>query len=544
MRVKSTAACVIAASILLTACTKVGYVTGGRHQWTQPGVLRIASNEEPKNLNPLLAGTTNEIFIDRLMFEPLLTADPHGNPLPMLALRVPSQANGGISADGLTIRYLLRRDARWSDGVPVTAADVVWSWEAIENGDNDVVSRHGYDDVAAIDAPDPHTVLVHLKHPFSPFVNTFFAESDQIYEILPAHVLARYHDVNHIAFDAAPSISDGPFRFERWQRGDRIELVANPMFFRGPPRLKRVEILFVPNEDSAINLLRTHAIDYIFQPSIQTYPSLSTLPDARIVWVNMNGFEGMEFNLQHASLADKRVRAAIAAALDKNAFTHQLTYGQETTATEDLPNWMWAFDPSVRSVPFDPVAATALLASAGWIAGPDGIVRKQGHPMELTLATDTATASHRSESLLIQAALRRIGIPVSVKYYPLDLLYAPQGMGGIQHGGKFDLLVYGWYAGIDPDNSSQLTCKNFPPHGYNDPHYCSMAMDRAQAIALTHYDLATRKRAYSTIERLLALDNPIVFFWWQRQQEAISVDFHGFAPNPVIESWNAWQWSI
>jgi ABC-type transport system substrate-binding protein len=115
-------------------------------------------------------------------------------------------------------------------------------------------------------------------------------------------------------------------------------------------------------------------------------------------------------------------------------------------------------------------------------------------------------------------------------------------MGGIQHGGKFDLLVYGWYAGIDPDNSSQLTCDNFPPHGYNDPRYCNPAMDVVAAAALTHYDRSSRKRAYAAIERLLARDNPIVYFWWQRQQEAVSVDFHGFAPNPVVESWNAWEW--
>ncbi len=69
-------------------------------------------------------------------------------------------------------------------------------------------------------------------------------------------------------------------------------------------------------------------------------------------------------------------------------------------------------------------------------------------------------------------------------------------------------------------------------------------MDAAQAEALGHYDRPTRTRAYSKVEGLLARDNPLVVFWWQRQLEAISVDFHGFSPNPVIESWNAWQWSI
>ncbi len=188
--------------------------------------------------------------------------------------------------------------------------------------------------------------------------------------------------------------------------------------------------------------------------------------------------------------------------------------------------------------------AKTLLEDAGWVADGNGMVRKNGRPLELLLATAAESATDRSASLLVQAALRKIGIVVSVKYFPLDILYAPQGMGGIQHGGKFDLLMYDWYAGIDPDDSSELTCNNFPPHGYNDPRYCSRAMDAAQAIALTHYDRATRKRAYATIERLLSIDNPIVYFWWQRQQEAISVDFHGFAPNPVIESWNAWQWTI
>ena len=130
--VKATVACVIAAAIALAGCSKSGGVAGQRHPWTQAGVLRVAIGEEPKNLNPLLAGTTYEIFIDRLMFEPLLSADPHGNPVPMLAER-PNASQRRHQCDGLTIRYDLRRDARWTDGVPVTSRDVAWSWQAIEN---------------------------------------------------------------------------------------------------------------------------------------------------------------------------------------------------------------------------------------------------------------------------------------------------------------------------------------------------------------------------------------------------------------------------
>ncbi len=541
---KATLACLLAAGAGLAGCAKSGAAVDGRHAWTHPGVLRVAVTEEPKSLDPLLAGTTVEGFIDRLMFEPLLSADDRGNPVPMLATSVPTQANGGISADGLRVTYHLRGNARWSDGAAVTSRDVLWSWQAIENPNNDVVSRHGYDDVASIDTPDPQTAIVHLKRRFAPFTNTFFAESDQPYSVVPAHVLATYPDINHLAFGAAPAVSDGPFRFESWKRGDRIELVANPSFFQGPPGLKRIEIEFVANDNTAVNLLQTHAIDYLLQPSMQTYPALRALPDARIVWVNVNGYEGMELNLSRPAVADPLVRRAIAAALDKSAFARQLAFGQTQIATGDLPNWLWAFDPAVRSEPFDAVTAQRLLRQAGWIPGADGIVRKNGRPMQLLLATDSQTATHRSASLLIQAALQRVGIEVAVKYYPADLLYAPEAMGGIQHGGKFDLIVLGWYAGIDPDNSAQFSCANVPPHGYNDTRYCSAAMDAAQDAALRRYDRAGRKAAYAAIERLLVTDNPAIFFWWQRSQEAISVDFHGFDPNPVVESWNAWQWRI
>lgn len=537
-------ACAIA--LVLIGCARSGQAppARGRHPWTVPGTLRIAVVEEPKNLDPLLASTTTDVFIDRLMFEPLLSADPRGNPVPMLATQVPTGANGGISADGLTIVYHLRRDARWSDGAPVTSHDVAWSWRAVVDPANDVVSRHGYDVVRAIDTPDDHTVVVHLKHRFSPFVNTFFAESDQPYDVAPAHVLSRYPNINQVPFDATPAVGDGPFIFSSWARGDRIVVRANPHFFRGRPQLDRIAIEFVADENTAVNLLRTHAVDYIYQASIATYPAISQLPGTRIVWNDMNGYEAVEFNLARPGVSDPRVRLAIAHAIDKQAFVTELTHGQEKVATEDIPDWMWAFDPNVESHAFDLDAAKALMLRAGYTYGPDGIARKNGVPLRLLLTTDSVDATHREESLLLQAALRRVGILLDVKYFPQAEMYATAALGGILQGGKFDLAISPWYAGIDPDDSSQFLCSTIPPHGYNTSRYCNPAMDAAQKDALEHYDQAIRAVAYARVQRLLARDNPYVFIWWQRQQEALSVDFKGFAPNPVTESWNAWQWHV
>lgn len=529
----------------LAGCTKVsnGNV-GGRHAWTQAGVLRVAIQSDVKSLNPLLNSNTTDGFIAYLMFEPLLSADRKGNPVPILATSVPSIENGGISRDGLTITYHLRRNVRWTDGVPVTARDVKWSWQAIMNPGNNIVSRHGYDYVRSIETPDDYTVVVRLKQQFAPFVNTFFAMSDQPMPVAPAHVLSKYPDINQIAFDNAPTVSDGPFRFAQWSRNDHITLLRNDRFFLGRPRLNRIEIRIIPDENTTVNLLRTHSIDFMFQASPETYPALRSVPDVNLVFVNVNGYERIQINNLHPVLADQRVRLAIAYAIDKRRLVDTLTYGQMTEATEDIPNWMWAFNPTVRSYPHDPAMAREQLREAGWAPGPDGIMRKNGEPLNLVLVTNNSNATRRQAGLELQAMLREAGIGVEIKTYPADLIFAPAGMGGILQLGKFDLALNGWYAGIDPDDSSQYMCQNVPPGGYNYSRFCNPEMQAAENAALTHYERGERVAAYLETQRLLARYNPEVFFWWRRQMEPISVDFRGFDPNPVVESWNAWRWSI
>ncbi|MEO7203019.1 MAG: ABC transporter substrate-binding protein, partial [Candidatus Tumulicola sp.] len=117
----------VATVAVVCACSKTGGIeSDGRHSWTKPGELRIAIQQDSKNLNPLLNSNTTDGFLAFLMFEPLLSADDKGNPVPVLATKVPTIENGGISRNGLTITYHLRKDVKWSDGVPVTVKDVKW----------------------------------------------------------------------------------------------------------------------------------------------------------------------------------------------------------------------------------------------------------------------------------------------------------------------------------------------------------------------------------------------------------------------------------
>ncbi len=515
---------------LLAACSKApDEAGGGEHSWTLPGVLRVAIQDEPKNLNPLLTSNTTDVFIARFMFLPLIQPNGQGVQQPLLVTEVPSTTNGGISADGLTITYHLRKDVKWSDGVAFTSKDVRWTWQALMNPNNNIVSRHGYDYIKSIDASDPWTVIVHLKEKFSPFVNTFFTDSDQPYGVAPEHVLSKYPNVNQIPFNSEPMVSDGPFRFAEWVHNDHVALVANDNFFLGKPGLKRIEIKVIPDENTSVELLRTHAIDWIYQASIHLYPQVKSIPGTQIVWMRVNGYYDVQINTASPAMKDVRVRQAIAYALDKRSLVNDTMYGQETVASEDIPDWMWAFDPKVRSFPYDIAKAKSLLGA---------------DPPSILLVTGNSNATYKQLALLIQAQLHRIGVQAQIKLFPGAQLYAPAGEGGVLQNGHFDAVVDGWYSGIDPDDSAQFMCKNVPPGGYNYTRYCSPEMDAAENMALTHYDQATRKAAYAKTQALLARDVPEIFINYLRQMHPINSDFKGFDPNPVVEDWNAWQWSI
>jgi len=542
---KRLVALVIAASVI-AGCSKAGTDTTsatGEHSWTKPGILRIAIQSEPKNLNMLLASNTTDNMIDRLIFDPLTTADPQGRIQPALAETVPTAENGGISKDGLTVTYHLRKGVKWSDGVPLTSKDVKFSWQAMMNKNNNVVSSHGFDEVQSIDTPDDTTVIVHLKEKFAPIVSEFFGESDSPVGIVPAHLLAKYADVNRIPYNNEP-VGSGPFKLSEWVKGDHITLVPNANYYKGAPGLKQIVIRIIPDENTSLNELQTHDIDWMFEPSFATYATLRAMPDVLVHYNNINGYEGVQLNTSHPPLDNKNVRLAITLAIDKQRLLDTLTFGQQKLATEDLPDFMWAYNKNVTVNAFNPAKAKQLLAGEGYTAGANGMLAKGGQPLSLLLVSNGSNATRKKAAVLMQQMLHQVGIDVQIKYFDGATLFAPAGNGGILQGGKFDMGLSGWFAGVDPDNASNYVSKNIPPGGYNYTRYKSAAMDAAQHDALTNYDIPTRTKAYATIEELLATDNPQIFFWWDRQAQAVSPDFKGFDPNPVTESWNASTWSI
>ena len=180
---------------------------GGGQQFV-PGTLRIADIEEPDTLNPYISTVATSLDLSYLWGSYFFNVDDKGKFAPEVALEVPTVQNGGISPDGLTITYHMRRGINWQDGVPLTAKDIIFTWRAIMNKRSNVQVVTGYDKIAAITAPDDYTVVVHMKERFSPII-AFFMGLQGGGPILPAHVLARYPDMNRVPFNSRP-VGSGP----------------------------------------------------------------------------------------------------------------------------------------------------------------------------------------------------------------------------------------------------------------------------------------------------------------------------------------------
>jgi peptide/nickel transport system substrate-binding protein len=538
----------LACALALGACTKVGDQTAAGttapNEGTIPGELRVAVQREPNSLNPILSAFTIEGFVNRLSFDNLLTIAADGRTVvPDLATEVPTTRNGGISPNGLTITYHLRHGVRWQDGVPFTSKDVKFTWQAMVNPNNNVNTTVGYSDVKSVDTPSDDTVVFHLKKKFAPFVNTIFAESDNPICIIPEHLLGKFPDLNRVPFNQEP-VGTGPFKVARWVHGDHIELVANPDYWRGAPKLKSIVVRMIPDENTEINALRSHDIDFMFEPSPNLYLTLKTIPGIKIVLDPGPDALWMLMNTTRPPLDDARVRRALAYAVDKQALVDKFTGGSAKIAWSDQPSYSWAYNPNVTTYPHDVAKARELLAQAGWSAGPDGVLRKGGQPLTLQISYNSENATRRLAAVEIQSNLKDAGIDAQVKSYPGNLFFATFGQGGIMSTAKYDLAVSGWIAGIDPDDHSLYACDQIPPVGTNYTHYCSERMDADQRVALGSYDEGPRKAAYAKIQELIASDQPTDYIWFAVFPQAINPAFKGFAPNPINESWNAWQWEI
>lgn len=508
---------------MLSGCAKAGGPAA-----PPAGVVRFDLAADPSTLDPLFMhpdASSAEAQVARLAFEPFVDLDQRGAPVPILLARIPSLANGDLSADGRTIVYRLRPNVRWSDGVALTSADVLYTLHQILDPRNPVRSHEGYELIDRATAPDAHTVVLHLRRAWAPAVLTYFSYGIIPQVVLPAHVpLARL-----------PDVSDGPYTFVAWARGESLTYRANPFYWRGKPAVDQLDVHIASDPSTNLLMLQSGVLDWnLIAPAQRTiavrdsHVRLYTTPTAVVA--------GLVFNTRHAPLDDVRVRRAIAMSIDRATISAKITLGAYPVTNMLQPQFSWAYDPSIREPGYDPHDADALLDAAGWQRGADGLRAHNGVALHLTYAQfpGSVTGVHVAEA--VQAMLRQRGIDVSVESISNAQLFLP--VTGILAAGRFDLAYVPFTMGADPDDSDVLVCGA----ASNYMHWCDPRVDALERAALSSVSQGQRRELYGAIARRVADQVPALYLFNARYVYAYRDRLRNFAPNAFLPTWNAWEW--
>jgi peptide/nickel transport system substrate-binding protein len=526
-------------SLIVGGCSQA---TTAHSKARAPGSVRFDLAADPANLNPLFLhqdAASVEQQVARLAFEPFIDLDARGQIMPALLSRVPTIANGDVSSDGRTITYRLRPQIRWSDGVPLTADDVLWTLRAILDPKNPVPSHEGYDLIDRAYAKDAHTVVFHLKHAWAPAVTTFFSYGFRPQFVLPKHVLEAQGALAQAPFNAAPTVGDGPFSFVSWHRGESLLYQANTRYWRGAPKIARLDIRVIPDPQTNLVMLRSGALDWNLIAPVQQ-ATLASAHDVAFIAVPTAVVAGLVLNLSHSPLDDARVRRALAMSIDRAAISRKITLGRYPVTNVIQPQFSWAYDPSVKEPNYDPSSADSLLDAAGWRRGADRMRQKAGKALSLVYVQFPESMTGVRVATAVQAELKARGIAVEVKSVSNAQLFLPSSRGGTLAGGQFDLAYVPFTMGSDPDDSSVLMCRG----ASNYMRYCSAQVDALEAEALTAASQQQRKALYSQIAAIVARDVPIIYLFNADYIYAYRKQLSGFQPNAFLPTWNAANWNL
>lgn len=504
------------------------------------GTARFDLAADPRTLNPLFSNpdaASVELQVARLSFEPFVDFDARGRPVPALLRTVPTESNGGISQDGRTIRYELRPRVFWSDGRPVTAADVLFTLHAILDPRNPVRSHEGYDLIDRAYAPNAQSVIVHLRRAWAPAALSLFSYGVAPQFVLPAHVLQTEESLAHGAFNAAPSVGDGPYRFVSWRRGEGLQYVANPHYWRGKPPVAELSIRTIPDPSTNLLLLQSGELDWNLLAPAQI-AIVRRNPQIGFVKVPTAVVAGLAINTQHPPLDDTAIRRALAMSIDRGSIAAKITLGLYPVTNMIQPQFSWAFDPAIREPDYDPPGADKLFDAAGWRRGPDGLRRRGASVLRLVYVQFPESTTGVRVATAVQAALRARGVDLVVKSVSNAQLFLPQS--GVLATGAFDLAYVPWTMGGDPDDSAVLACGA----ASNYMRWCNASVDRLERQALDTNERAARKRLYGEIARIVAHDVPILYLFNADYVYAYRKRLHGFVPNAFLPTWNAFAWRL
>jgi peptide/nickel transport system substrate-binding protein len=522
---------------------------------TNKGGTAIYSDWQfPDSTNPWFNTSVVGVEVSQALYGGLFTVTPDGKYLPDELAEMPTTANGDISKDGLTVTLKLNKDMQWSDGQPITADDFIYWWNVNQDPASGTASTTGYDQIDSMTASDPHTLVLHYKTVFAPFL--FYLPN-----AAPKHAwggIANKDLLNTQAVNLAPTVTSGPFMVQDYASGQSFTLVPNPHYASTSLHATVLDKLVFKGYQSKDSLIAgfqagetDHAEDFT-QGDLQklaNIPGLQVTPQA--------GYEHLDLNLQTPALQDLNVRKAIYQAIDRCQIITSLLNSQCATLTlNDLEPGLPDANPNIKGFPFSVSAAQADMKASGWDCSkaPATPCTKDGQPFPtLRLATTSGNALRQNTVQVEQQDLANVGIPVTIdgQLYPAGTLFGDYASGGILATGKYDLAEFAYVLGLDSDgnlyygyDSSQIPTAA-DPAGSNYQHISDPKLDQMLQSGRTTIDPAARSKIYKDIQEYMIDQQAYQVPLYIRPNIVLTDSVVGnYFSNPVSlgNEWNISEW--
>ena len=501
---------------------------------------------EPDRLIPATNGSTAAYLPMMTLFSPLFLSDQNGVTHPALASGIPTVANGGISKDGLSYTFRMRPGLTWSDGMPLDARDVDYSWRLWTNPKFVVNSTIGFNDIkSATVSPDHLSITFHLMRPFAPFLAVW----TDIVMPLPMHIFAKStpQALNTSHFTFFPTVSSGPFMMVARKAGDTITEVRNPHFYlagQGLPYLDKLIFRTIPNSVALTNALASHEIDSAWNLDPGQITTLKQISGYTFAAPTVPNIEEALVNLKNPILADVRVRQALEYGLDRPSMIKAVWKGYAAPMASDEAPDLWSWTPTVKPYPYDAAKAGQLLDAAGWKMGTDGYRHRNGKLLSLRWSTTSGIAWRQLGELIAQQDYRKIGIQLRIVNYPSDTFFGSIMPSGAVSG-KWDLGEEFNTSGPDPDTivAPNFQSNQVPPNGADWGWYVNPAYDKLIAQEEGTTDVAQRKAIFARMQAIMNHDLPALWLYSQPEPSLHVNTLHNYEPAPYsVSTWNAWEW--
>lgn len=485
---------------------------------------------EPSILIPMLAGDSASHSVAGLVFNGLVKYDTD------LSIKGDLAESWDISPDGLIITFHLRKGVKWADGVEFTADDVMFGYKTIINEKTPTPYKEDYLQVKKAEALDKYTFRVTYEKPFAPALTTW---GNLV--VLPKHLLEG-QDITKTAFGREP-VGMGPYKLNKWVSGQEVLLDSNRDYFEGRPYIDRYVYKIIPDPATMFLELQAGGVDMMGLTPIQYTKQTNTeffKNNFQKFRYPVPSYTYMGFNLKHPWFKDKRVRQAIAYAIDKNEIVDVVLFGLGSSATGPYVPNTWYYNPDVKNYEYNPAQAKELLKEAGWEdTDGDGIVDKQGQPFEFTILTNMGNSLRNNTATIIQWRLAKIGIKVKIR-----MLEWSTFINEFIDKRRFQAVILGWSLGFEPDqydiwHSSKTKEKEFNFVSYNNPE-----VDALLETGRSTFNMAERKKAYFRIQEILADELPYIFLYVPDATPIVHARFKGIKPTPIGISYNLHKWYV